>query len=281
MKITRELCGSKLEILIHDEWEFSELIQESLDYWEYFENKYSRFIENNFLYNLNKNKFWEVDEDLYQILTLSNKLSDFSQWYFDITILPYLENNWYGISKEKIPENIWYKNIKFTDNKIELKNNVSIDIWAIWKWFIVDKIYQILGKKIKKFTINFWGDIRTKWKEEVYLEDPINNWKIIWKIELNNWSFASSSGSKRIFWNSHHLISAKSWLSQQNIIWVFVQHNLCSLADSFATTLFVSPIDISLKMLKSIKGLEAMIITKDWNIHKSNWFNFEKIKNEN
>jgi hypothetical protein len=24
-----------------------------------------------------------------------------------------------------------------------------------------------------------------------------------------------------------------------------------------------------------------MIITKDWNIHKSNWFNFEKIKNEN
>ena len=281
MKISRELCWSKLEILIHDEWEFSNLIKKSLEYWEYFEKKYSRFIADNYLYNINKNKTWEIDDDLFQILTLSKKLSDFSEWYFDITVLPYLENNWYGILENKIPENIWYKNIEFDKNNIKLHNWVYIDIWWIGKWFIVDKIYQILDKEINNFTINFWWDIRIKWEQDILLEDPINNWKIIWKISLKNCSFASSSWSKRIFWTWHHLISARKWFAQQDIIWVFVQHNICSLADSFATTLFVSPLEISLRILRSIKGLEAMIISKDWKIHKSKWFNFEKIINEN
>lgn len=277
MKFTKNLCGSKLEILILSEWEFSDLVQKCFEYWENFEDKYSRFNKNNFLSQLNEKKYSEITPEFYQIISLWLKLSDFSDWYFDISILPFLENKWYWISKEKIPENIWYKNIVLKKYSITLNNNISIDIWALWKWFIVDKIYNILDNKVDSFIINFWWDIRVKWKKEILLEDPLNEWKYIWKTIITHGSIASSNGSKRRFWNSHHLINPKTWESQNEIAWVFVSHKNCSFADSFSTCLFVSPIETSLKILRSIKGLEAMIILNNWVIHKSQWFSFEKI----
>lgn len=275
MKFTKKLCGSQLEILIHDEWEFSDLIQKSFEYGEYFEKKYSRFIENNFLDTLNKNKYTkDIDVDFYNIISLAQNISKISEWYFDITILPFLENKWYWKSSEKIIENIWYKNIILEKNSLELKNNIFIDIWALWKWFIVDKIYHILDKWINNFTLNFWWDIRVKWEKNILLEDPSNENKIIWSINLKNSSLASSSGLKRNFWEHHHLINAHSWNSQHDIIWVFVQHNSCVFADSFSTALFVSPIDVSINVLKKMKWLEAMILLKNGKIHKTKWFNF-------
>ncbi len=275
MKFTKKLCGSQLEILIHDEWEFSDLIQKSFEYGEYFEKKYSRFIENNFLDTLNKNKYTkDIDVDFYNIISLAQNISKISEWYFDITILPFLENKWYWKSSEKIIENIWYKNIILEKNSLELKNNIFIDIWALWKWFIVDKIYHILDKWINNFTLNFWWDIRVKWEKNILLEDPSNENKIIWSINLKNSSLASSSGLKRNFWEHHHLINAHSWNSQNDIIWVFVQHNSCVFADSFSTALFVSPIDVSINILKKMKWLEAMILLKNGKIHKTKWFNF-------
>jgi len=275
MKFTKDLCGSKLEILIHDEWEFSDLIQESFEYWKYFEEKYSRFIDNNFLDQLNTKKYCdEIDQDFINIITLAQNISKVSEWYFDISILPLLENKWYGKSQEKIPENIWYKNIEINNNSIQLKNNISIDIWALWKWFIVDKIYHILSKRIHNFVINFWWDIRVKWQKNILLEDPKNQGKYIWSVDINNLCIASSSGNKRTFWESHHLINPKTKNSQNEIIWVYVTHKTCVFADSFSTALFVSPIEIWIKILKKMPWLQAMIIMKDGTIHKSKWFQF-------
>ena len=275
MKFTKDLCGSKLEILIHDEWEFSDLIQKSFEYWEYFEQKYSRFIDNNFLDQLNCKKYCDdIDQDFINIITLAQNISKVSEWYFDISVLPLLENKWYGKSQEKIAESIWYKNIELKNNAITLKNNISIDIWALWKWFIVDKIYYILDKKINKFTINFWWDIRVKWEKNILLEDPKNPEKYIWSIDIDNISIASSSGIKRTFWESHHLINPKSWESQNEIIAVYVTHKSCVFADSFSTALFVSPIEIGIKILQKMSWLQAMIIMKDGTIHKSKWFKF-------
>lgn len=277
MKFTKELCGSRLEILIHQEWEFSDLIQECFKIWEMFEKKYSRFIEWNYLYNLNKNKESLIDEEFLSIIKLCSKVSDITDWYFDITIQPILEELWYWIDK-KINKNynIWYKNIIINNDKIILKNNITIDIWSVWKWYIVDKIFNILSKSIQSYSINFWWDIRIKWEKNIKLEDPLDNSKYIGTLDLKDNSLSSSSWNKRIFWKSHHLINPKNKTSEYKIQAVFMQHNLTAFSDIFATALYVTPLEKSIEILSSISGLEWMIIDSDWNIYKSKWFDFKK-----
>lgn len=277
MKFTKELCGSRLEILIHQEWEFSDLIQECFKIWEMFEKKYSRFIEWNYLYNLNKNKESLIDEEFLSIIKLCSKVSDITDWYFDITIQPILEELWYWIDK-KINKNynIWYKNIIINNDKIILKNNITIDIWSVWKWYIVDKIFNILSKSIQSYSINFWWDIRIKWEKNIKLQDPLDNSKYIGTLDLKDNSLSSSSWNKRIFWKSHHLINPKNKTSEYKIQAVFMQHNLTAFSDIFATALYVTPLEKSIEILSSISGLEWMIIDSDWNIYKSKWFDFKK-----
>lgn len=243
-----------------------------------FENKYSRFIKWNYLYKLNKDKQAKIDEDFKAIINIAKFANQISKWHFDITVLPFLENIWYGISTEKLEENIWIENVYIEGEKIFLKNNVSIEIWWIWKWYLIDVIFENLKNKYKDFIINFWWDIRIFWEKKIFsLENPVKTSEIFWKVEIENLALASSWASKRKTKNWHHLIDAKTWESQNEILWVFVTHKLASLADTFATTLFVSPIEISLEILKKVDWLEAMIITKNWEIYKSKWFNFINI----
>ena len=275
MKFTKELCGSRLEILIHQEWEFSDLIQECFEIGINFENKYSRFIEWNYLYTLNKDKQAIIDKEFLSIIQLCLKVSDITDGYYDITIQPILENLWYWIEKKNnIDYNVWYKNIEINKEKIVLNNNVSLDIWSVWKWYIVDKIYNLLSEKLEKFSINFWWDIRIKWEENIRLEDPLDDTKYIGNLLLNNLSIASSSWEKRKIHNSHHLINPKNKTSENKIQAVFIQHKLAAFSDIFATALYVSPIEKSIEILSSVPWLEWLIIETSWKIHKSNWFNF-------
>lgn len=273
MKYSRNLFWSRLDITINSENLDNELVETCFLQAQNFENKYSRFIKWNYLYNLNKQKSSQIDWELFSILNLTNKVSEITSWYFDITIIPFLENIGYWIEDFFMSENIGYKNIEVKENIIYLKNDVSIDLWSVWKWYIIDKIFTILDKKYNNFIINFWGDIRVKGKHKIYLEDPLDDKKIIWEIELQDCSIASSSPNKRKTTKGHHLINPFDKNSQNDKLAIFLTHKLSSFSDIFSTALFVTPLEKSIKILWSIKWLEWLIIDKSWNIYKSNNFN--------
>jgi len=272
MKYSHSCFGSLLTIDISSQEEIKDIIAECFELADIFEIKYSRFIAGNFLSKLNENKISKIDREFYSILKLCEKVSKKSEWYFDITILPILENLWYGIHSGKILEAMWYKSILLSSERVELKDNVSIDIWAVWKWYMVDKIYNKLSQRLESFTVDFGWDIRVKGNKKVFLEDPWDNSKSIWYICIENTSIASSAWNKRNFWESHHLINGKTKESQNDKIAVYVIHKLSSFSDIFSTALFVSPIDISLKILATTKWLEGLVIWSDGRIHKSKWF---------
>ncbi len=276
-KFSRELMWSVLNITIYDNNIDLEIIENCFFETEKFEKKYSRFLEDSYLSLLNKNKSsQEIPWELLSILKLSNKVSQISKWYFDITILPFLENIWYWINKEEMKEVYWYKNIVINDNTIKLENWVSIDIWSVWKWYIVDKIYNILNEKYNDFVIDFWWDIRIKWKQKIYLEDPLQLSKNIWYIELENSSIASSSSNRRKTKKWWHLINPKKNITDDKLA-VYTMHKLSSFSDILSTALYVSPIEVALDIVKKSKWLEAMIIMKNWKIYKTNWFNIKNI----
>lgn len=239
---------------------------------EDFEQKYSRFIPWNFLDTLNKEKKALASWELLSMVHLWNKISALTSWYFDITVLPKLENIGYGIQKIKQPEDIWYKNIEIQWDNIILHNNVSIELWGIGKWYLIDAIYNILNKKYENFIINFWGDIRIKWEQMIQLEDPLDDKKSIWEISVNNTAIASTNPRKRATKDWHHLINPYNDTPVDQKLAIFTTHKLAIFADSFATALWVSPLDISIKILWDIKWLEGMIIAEDGKIYTSKWF---------
>lgn len=250
-----------------------ELIKKIKNKISSFESKYSRFLNDNFLHKLNESWKSNIDEEFKTLFRVSKMLNNLSKWYFDITVLPLLENLWYWIEKQKQIESFWMSNIEINENTITLKNNVKIEFWSLWKWYIVDYIYWLLRQEIQKFTIDFGWDIKV-WnqKELVWLEDPMNNNKIIWEIILSNESLCSSNGQKRHFWKNHHLINPFLNSSQNDKISVYVKHKSATLADWFSTALFVTPLELSIEILEKTQWLEWMIITQNWEIFKSKWF---------
>lgn len=272
MKYSKELFWSKLQITINSENINIKDIDNCFFETQEFEKKYSRFIKWNYLDKLNTNKSSQVTWELLSIVELSKKVSELTDWYFDITVLPLLENIWYWINNQEMEENIWYKNIEIIWENIFLKNWVSIDFWSVWKWYMVDKIFNILDPIYDNFIIDFGWDIRIKSEEKIYLEDPLDDKKTIWEIILKNQSIASSSPFKRKTNKWNHLINPKNKDEENEKIAIYITHKLSSFSDIFSTALFITPLEKSIKILNSINWLEWMIITKKWEIYKSKWF---------
>jgi len=276
-KYKYEALGTKLIIAIQDNSVYISDIDAIFDDIKKFEDQYSRFKKWNILDTLNTSKQIHAPKELLSMVSLAQKLSQMTDWYFDITVLPLLENIGYWIEKGKISEKIGYKNIEIKWEYIYLHNWVSIELWALWKWYMVDFIYNSLAEKYQNFTVNFGGDIRTKWKQKFLLENPLDDSRAIWEIQLENLSLAGSNPEKRKTSKWTHLINPKAKKIDRKKA-IFTTHKLAIFADAFSTALFVSPLERSLDILHKTPWLEWMIIAEDGKIYTSAWFQYELYK---
>lgn len=264
----KELMWSKLKI----KWDssISKEVEALFNYTLEFEKKYSRFIKWNFLDELNKKWNWEIDNTIKHLINLSLKVSELSEWNFDITISPILGKlGYWEDSKSKV----WYKNIKIKWNKIFL-NWTNIEFWSMWKWYIVDYIFNKLSKNNENLLVDFGWDIKFKWDFKIFLESPFKENESIWEYLWNNISLASSWGYKRKFKWSHHLVSPSEKKSVNTIKSIFISHESALISDIFSTAIFVSPLDIWLKILDTVKWLEWLIITEN-EVIKTPWYKWK------
>ena len=266
-KLVKECFGTKLviEIFESENYDFSNIIWKV----EQFENKYSRFIEWNYLSKLNTEKKASLDSELFSILKVANHIHLLSNGFFDITLLPKLEKIGYGKS-QNISRNIGQENILIKDWEIILQNDITIELWSLGKGYMLDVIYNILSKTEKNFIVNFGWDIRVQWKHRLYLEDPYSESKYIGEILIENKALTSSSAQKRRTKKGTHLINPKDWKLEVQAI--YLTHRLWVFADGFATALFVMPLKECLRLLGTVNWLEWCVIDNKGQIHISkNW----------
>jgi FAD:protein FMN transferase len=163
--------------------------------------------------------------------------------------------------------------IQIIDNKtIDLKNNLLIDLGALGKGCLIDKIYDLLyNSGLKRFLVDGSGDIRYKGegiKIKVGLEHPGDFSKVIGALEMTEGALCSSSGSRRKWDKYHHIIDPQTKSSPKDILSVWVFSEKAVVSDALATALFFSPPED----YSSIYSFEYCILNKEMKIKRSDGF---------
>lgn len=265
MKKQRSLLGTLCTIEVKDSVVLAWDIEACFTDIENFEHKYSRFKKNNQLSLLNEKKSIVWDAELFTLISLWKKISKISKGNFDISILPLLIDAWYGHADTKLSKKVCYEDIELhpEDKKIILNNEISVELWAYGKWYMLDICAKKLSKKYKNFILDFGWDIKVSKKIPILLENPCIKNSFFWKVSIQNCAIASSNWQKRKLPKGHHLINAHTLASDNLIISVFTSHKLWVFADAYATCLSVCPKELSKKIMQQIPWLSAFVIYAD------------------
>ena len=233
-----------------------------------------------------------VSTDTYFVIKKAVEYSKLSEGAFDATIRPVVELWGINTDHAKIPKTLEIKNdmklINYKDiilndkaKSIKLRNeNQQIDLGAIAKGFAADEVKNILIRNdIKHAIIDLGGNIYalgnkpdgTLWN--IGIQDPINkSGKYVGIVCVQNKSVVTSGNYERYFIKEgkryHHIIDPRTGEPSENgIISATVVSEYSIDGDALTTCVYVMGIEKGLKIIQSIDGAEAILITKDKKVY--------------
>ena len=169
-----------------------------------------------------------------------------------------------------------------------IKDNplVQLDLNSIAKGYAVDEIYLLLENLgHTDFLVEIGGELRSKGNNYhenwiVGIQNP-NNFSIIEKIKLNNFSMATSGTYNNYFkheeeYYSHIINPTTGYPFKYETVSATVLANSCMKADALATLCMTMNVNDALSIINEDPSVEAYIISinKDGEIieYKSNQF---------
>jgi thiamine biosynthesis lipoprotein ApbE len=190
-----------------------------------FEEKYSRFQDNNWLAWLNRERCWTLDSDGKKMIKAMIEVARATEGYFDPTIWKRLAELWYGTSHlTDWKKNENYSYISLEENIIHLKWDIEIEFWGIGKWYLLDILYdKLIIAGYDEFLINFWWDLSARGEWKIGLENPFSLDEIIGTKIITDGFFACSAGTKRKWWNHHHLINPHTGNSSSEVVASYIE----------------------------------------------------------
>lgn len=259
------------------------------------DDKMSVFKEYSELSAINKNagqKAVKVSEDTFFVLKKAIKYSELSEGAFDVTIRPIV--GLWGVQTKHptIPEEqklkqdtklVNYKDIVLNEaEKTAYLKNVgqALDVGAIAKGYATDKAKEIVVKhKIKNAILDLGGNVYavgSKVNGELWsigIQDPKSDTgDYIGTIGIKNKSVVTSGNYERFFEKDgkkfHHIMNPSTGKPSENgIISTTIVSEDSIDGDALSTCVYVLGIEKGLELLKSTKGVEAIIITEDKKIY--------------
>ncbi|NJD03961.1 MAG: FAD:protein FMN transferase [Ruminiclostridium sp.] len=231
----------------------------------------------------------EVSEDTLFVIRKAVWYSKLSSGAFDPTIRP-LVNLW-GIRTEhaKIPDEkeihealslVNYKDIIIDEKNhtVKLNNaNQSIDLGSIAKGYAADETADIFHKNgVESAIIDLGGNILalgnkppdgTEW--EIGIQDPWGaRGDYIGAVKVINKSVVTSGSYEKYFSSSgkryHHILDPRTgYPSENGLVSVTIISDFSIDGDALSTCIYIMGIEKGMKLIKSLEGLECILVTED------------------
>lgn len=275
----------------------TDILNHCFDICNEFELIFSSTHKKSELYKVNHNKHklkeQTISNDLYQVVKEGLKYSELSHGQFDITIgsvssLWNFKAEQPSIPDKKIIENnlqnISYKNIKLSKNKITyLNQDTMIDLGAIAKGYIADKIKQyLLEQNVNSALINLGGNVlcvgnKNNKKFTIGLTDPMQTNQSILSLKIDDLSIVTSGTYQRYFEMDgkryHHILNPQTGYSYDNDLAAVSIISKSSLqGDALSTVCFSLGKEKGIELLNSIDGVYGCFIDNNNQIDYSKGF---------
>ena len=281
-KFEHSSIGTKLFLQINSSDDFSEKFSEIIAFLDAFDDKYSRFKKDNWLYTLNQSGQNLLDEHTEKMIFFMQKIARETDGYFDPTIGKRLSELGYGnsdffFSPKKFSHQDLEKILTISENIVFIKKWFELEFGGLGKWYLIDWIFDFLQKNLPEnvdFLINFGGDMACRGTWKIALESPFVDGEAIGILEFSNSFLACSAGNKRKFWKSHHLINPYSGESAREIAAVFLEtpnmiQNAGMLTDSLATAFSVMDWDFATQKINNFHKIQGVLVRKSGEFFKT------------
>ncbi len=263
-----------------------DIINECFSLCSDYESKLSRTISTSEISAINsaEGSRTQVSEQTAELIKKAVKYSELSNGKFDITIAP-VSSLWDFKSESPAPPNdsqikdalshVNYKNISVEGNTVQLLDkNASIDLGGIAKGYIGDKAKEFLIEKgVTKALINLGGNILVICPENdsliIGIQDPNGQeGSLTGAVSTNGNSLVTSGIYQRCFeYNGtlyHHILDTSTgYPIDNNLASVTIIGPQSADCDALSTAVFCLGSEEGLKLINSLEGYEAVIITKD------------------
>ncbi len=254
------------------------------------ENLLSATKEGSDVYKINEsgNNGVVVSDETYELLKRANELSQSCDGTFDVSIYPLVKLWGFDSKNYAVPENedidsalscVNYSDIKLEDNnRVELKEGMSIDLGAIAKGYIGNKLRNIMvSEKLKRGIINLGGMVILYDSKDdsdnfnIGVEYP-DTGEVFLTLSTKEDFIVTSGAYQRYFEENskryHHIIDPFSGKpSESDISSVTVVGKDAVANDALSTAFFVMGIDKTLEYIKTNKDsfgeLYSVVILND------------------
>lgn len=235
------------------------------------------------VFTLNTLSCASVDKDTAQLISSSLKYCELSGGKLDITVYP-LKLAWgfYGDKKE-VPtaeqidsalKLVNYKNVSVNGNTVTLNNNAAIDLGAVAKGYIADKIADVYKETSTVGIIDLGGNIMLPLKKKndkpfiIGIKDPKNTNSAIVNLKVESGAVVTSGTYERSFSAGgkkyHHILDVTTGYPAENgIASATVISETALSADALSTAVVCMGKDDGLKLINSLSDTYAVIITDD------------------
>lgn len=271
-----------------------EIAQKALELGREYEQVFSRTIPDSDLSYINTQKRASgINQDLYELIQTGLYYCELTDGSLDISIAP-LTSLWDILSENPavpsdtdIAEALYkvnYKNISLgADNSISLENGSSIDLGAIAKGYIADKIQQFLVENgVSNGIINLGGNvlcIGNKPDGSEYLigiRKPFaQDSTTILTLHVSDLSVVTSGTYERYFTAEdgtiyHHILDPDTgYPSESGLISVSIISEESVTGDCLSTACLVMGTSEALELLNSLDNVYGILIDEEMNIHYS------------
>lgn len=229
------------------------------------------------IYKLNQEGKLSVDDDVAELIQLAMKYSKLSNGKFDITVHP-VKQLW-DFKNEKIPtksqineakKKVGYKNVKVSGNEITLLGGAQIDLGAIAKGYIADRLAELYISENKSGVINLGGNImlpKTRKKPyKIGITDPKDTKKTAAVVEVTGGAVVTSGTYQRSFSKDgklyHHILDTDTgYPVETGIASVTILAESATTADALSTTVICMGKTEGLTLINGMDNTEAVIIT--------------------